>query len=56
MCSPLHTSSRGIFLMQTRKLKQLLEQLEEVMAEIKLEVYSDVDKYRDEDGYYNEDD
>ena len=42
--------------MQTRKLKQLLEQLEEVMAELKLEVYSDVDKYRDEDGYYNEDD
>ena len=33
----------------------LLEQLEEVMAELKLEVYSDVDKYRDEDGYYNED-
>ena len=35
--------------MQTRKLKQLLEQLEEVMAELKLEVYSDVDKYRDEE-------
>ena len=38
--------------MQRRKLKQLLEQLEEVIAELKVEVYSDVDKYRDEDCYY----
>ena len=38
--------------MQRNRLKQLLEQLEEVLAELKVEVYSDVDKYRDEDGYY----
>ena len=37
---------------EKRRLKQLLEQLEEVIAELKVEVYSDVDKYRDEDGYY----
>tara|TARA_Y100000994_G_scaffold104862_1_gene86499 strand:+ start:748 stop:876 length:129 start_codon:yes stop_codon:yes gene_type:complete len=42
--------------MQRRKLKQLLEQLEEVITELKLEVYSDADKYRDEDGYYDEED
>jgi|MDTC01.3.fsa_nt_gb hypothetical protein len=54
-CVPRYIQVVGEFLMQTRKLKQLLEQLEEVMAELKLEVYSDVDKYRDEDGYYNED-
>ena len=38
--------------MQRQRLKQLLEQLEEVLAELKVEVYSDVDKYRDDDGYY----
>ena len=38
--------------MQRNRLKQLLEQLEEVLTELKVEVYSDVDKYRDEDGYY----
>ena len=42
--------------MQRNRLKQLLEQLEEVIAELKVEVYSDVDKYRDEDGFYVGDD
>ena len=35
--------------MQRQRLKQLLEQLEEVLAELKVEVYSDVDKYRDDE-------
>ncbi len=51
MYSPLHIVV-GDFFMQRNRLKQLLEQLEEVLAELKVEVYSDVDKYRDEDGYY----
>jgi len=51
---PATYSSWELFFMQRRKLKQLLEQLEEVIAEMKLEMYSDADKYRDEDGYYND--
>jgi len=42
--------------MERRRLKQLIEQLEETLAEIKVEVYSDVDKYRTGEVYYSADD
>ncbi len=42
--------------MEKRKLKQLIDQLEETLADLKVEVYSDVDQYRTGEGYYSDDD
>tara|TARA_B100000902_G_scaffold363857_1_gene383382 strand:- start:69 stop:206 length:138 start_codon:yes stop_codon:yes gene_type:complete len=39
--------------MEKRRLKQLLEQLEEVLAELKVEVYSDRNSSSD-DGFYDD--
>ena len=42
--------------MEKRRLKQLIEQLEDVIAELKVEVYADVDSYKIEPGYFSDDD
>jgi len=43
--------------MEQRRLKELIQELEEVLAELKVEVYSDKDSYLDRDSrYYGGDD
>ena len=45
--------------MQKTRLKELITQLEELLAELKVEVYDDADSYIDSDGeqwYSGEDD
>jgi len=42
--------------MEKRRLKQLIEELEDVIAELKVEVYADVDSYKADPGYFSEDD
>tara|TARA_A100001234_G_scaffold47145_1_gene39281 strand:+ start:405 stop:557 length:153 start_codon:yes stop_codon:yes gene_type:complete len=44
--------------MEKRRLKELVQELEELLAEIKVEVYADKDAYLDGEsmGYYGGDD
>tara|TARA_B100000424_G_scaffold41777_1_gene28283 strand:+ start:187 stop:360 length:174 start_codon:yes stop_codon:yes gene_type:complete len=49
----------GDFFMQQSRLKQLITELEDLLAELKTEVYADKDAYIDSDGqqwYSGEDD
>jgi len=54
----LHIVVKGIFFMQRTKLKELITQLEELLSELKVEVYADADAYIDSDGeqWYSGDD
>ena len=53
----LHTVF-GDFFMQRSRLKQLITELEDLLAELKSEVYADKDAYIDSDGeqWYSGDD
>ena len=48
----------GDFFMQRSRLKQLITELEDLLAELKSEVYADKDAYIDSDGeqWYSGDD
>ena len=54
----LHIVVKGIFFMQRTRLKELITQLEELLTELKVEVYADKDAYIDSDGeqWYSGDD
>ena len=54
----LHIVVKGIFFMQRTRLKELITQLEELLSELKVEVYADKDAYIDSDGeqWYSGDD
>jgi hypothetical protein len=53
MLSPLHIVVGDIF-MDKRHLKVLIQSLEDLLAELKVEVYADKDAYLDGEGYYQD--
>ena len=50
MSSPLHIVV-GEFFMEKRRLKVLIQELEDLIAELKVEVYADKDSYLDGNEY-----
>tara|TARA_Y100000022_G_scaffold189591_1_gene188993 strand:- start:185 stop:415 length:231 start_codon:yes stop_codon:yes gene_type:complete len=49
--SPLHIVV-GDFFMDKSRLKVLVQELENLLSELKVEVYADKDSYLDGEGYY----